>query len=120
MTVQDDPRDVSAETKMTLPEVWTTDSVDALSTSALFLSGLIMVTRNRWLAWPNLALSLNTLFNQHPLRTKGDTAGAGTSRMVAVSALIACYLPLVMIQGASTGSGTKTQTALPLPVDGAL
>ncbi|KAI0810780.1 hypothetical protein BC629DRAFT_1476225 [Irpex lacteus] len=144
-----------------------------------------MVTRNRWLAWPNLALSLNSMFNNHPLRTKGDSGGA-TGRMyvflffllvlvaslvastsccssrrhlwctldrssistrrhflsspcplptfppfpplipsyhcyvntaltvylrVAVSALIACYLPLIMLQPGRT----PTQTALPVP-----
>ncbi|KAI0085875.1 hypothetical protein BDY19DRAFT_895679 [Irpex rosettiformis] len=108
MTVQDDPRDASAETKMTLPESWTTD---APGTFSLFLSGLIMVTRNRWLAWPNLALSLNSLFNNHPLRTKGDSGGGATSRMIAASALVACYLPLFMIQPGRT----PTQTPLPVP-----
>ncbi|KAI0342629.1 hypothetical protein BDW22DRAFT_1296492, partial [Trametopsis cervina] len=98
----DDPRDASAETQMTLPVSWTTDSAGVLIMNtlgiALFLSGLIMVTRNRWLAWPNLILSLNSLFNQHPLRTKATYYSNLQSYRVAFSALIACYLPLLMIQ----------------------
>ncbi|KAH9968126.1 hypothetical protein BC827DRAFT_1122226 [Russula dissimulans] len=66
-----DPRDPSLESTFTLPDTWRTqDSVDGLATSGLFLAGLIMVTRNRFLAWPSLLLGLSAWLNQHPLRTK--------------------------------------------------
>jgi hypothetical protein len=62
---QDEPRDPSLETKVTLPKTWYRESngsfpqtlyvrlfcswysIDGLGTSAMFLSGLIIVTRNR-------------------------------------------------------------------------
>ncbi|KAK7683849.1 hypothetical protein QCA50_013227 [Cerrena zonata] len=66
----DDPRDPAAETKLTFPDSWQVESSDGLSASVMFISGLIMVTRNRFLAWPSLLMSINSIINQHPLRTK--------------------------------------------------
>ncbi|KAL7284584.1 hypothetical protein ACG7TL_001877 [Trametes sanguinea] len=98
----DDPRDPSAEAKLTLPEKWQTDSLDALSSSMMFVSGLIMVTRNRYLAWPALLLSINSVVNQHPLRTKEGGQGGLSVIMMGIAALLASYLPLMLI-----GPGTK-------------
>ncbi|KAL0570020.1 hypothetical protein V5O48_011939 [Marasmius crinis-equi] len=67
--VTDDPRDASLETPFTLPSAWRGESYD-LSTTGMMFSGLIMITRNRFLAWPAVMFGLNGLFNQHPLRNK--------------------------------------------------
>jgi len=104
----DDPRDPSAETKLVFPETWQGDSGDGLSASVMFVSGLIMVTRNRFLAWPSLILSINAVINQHSLRTKEGGNSPLSTLVLAVSALIASYLPLVLI-----GPNRQTQTPLP-------
>ncbi|KAH9921809.1 uncharacterized protein B0H18DRAFT_1020299 [Fomitopsis serialis] len=93
----DDPRDASAEVALTFPESWQTDSVDGFSATTLFATGLIMVTRNRYLAWPALVLSFNSMINQHPLRTKDGGTSPITSVLVAFSALVTAYLPLVTV-----------------------
>ncbi|KAI0717910.1 hypothetical protein C8T65DRAFT_640353 [Cerioporus squamosus] len=93
----DDPRDPSGEVKLTLPEAWQVDSVDALSQSMMFVSGLIMVTRNRYLAWPALLLSVNSVINQHPLRTKEGGQGTVSVLLLGFAALFASYLPLITI-----------------------
>ncbi|KAJ3561049.1 hypothetical protein NP233_g10436 [Leucocoprinus birnbaumii] len=69
---KDDPRDPYQEVVLTFPKTWYQESSDGLNSSGMFLSGLIMVTRNRFLAWPAVMFSLNTMFNQHPARSKGD------------------------------------------------
>ena len=66
---------------------------DGLGTSGMFLSGLIMVTRNRFvlfflptdfigftpnfrfIAWPALLFGINQLVNAHPLRSKEGSSG---------------------------------------------
>jgi hypothetical protein len=48
---------------------------DGLATSGMFLAGLIMVTRNRFLAWPATLIGINSLVNQHPMRQKESMAG---------------------------------------------
>ncbi|KAI0767427.1 hypothetical protein C8Q74DRAFT_1370216 [Fomes fomentarius] len=93
----DDPRDSQGEVKLSLPETWQVESVDALGSSMMFISGLIMVTRNRYLAWPALLLSINSVVNQHPLRTKEGGSGTASVIAIGVGALIASYLPLIMI-----------------------
>lgn len=97
---------------MSFPEKWRSDSIDGLSGLVLFLSGAVMVTRNRYLAWPNLLLTLNSLFNQHPLRTKEGSNNPGSALMICVSALIASYLPLLTVQQ----SRTPTQIPTPVPL----
>jgi len=82
---------------LTFPESWQTDSVDGFSATTLFATGLIMVTRNRYLAWPALVLSFNSMINQHPLRTKDGGTSPITSVLVAFSALVTAYLPLVTV-----------------------
>ncbi|TCD64882.1 hypothetical protein EIP91_003458 [Steccherinum ochraceum] len=106
----DDPRDASSETKLTFPETWQVDSSDALSASVMFVSGLIMVSRNRYLAWPALVLSINSAANQHPLRTKEGGNSPLSTLVLAVCALLASYFPMFMV-----GPGGR-QTQTPLPV----
>ncbi|PIL29045.1 hypothetical protein GSI_09093 [Ganoderma sinense ZZ0214-1] len=93
----DDPRDASAETKLTLPDTWLVDSMDPLGSSMMFVSGLIMVTRNRYLAWPCLLLSINSVINSHPLRVKEGSQAGVSVIMLGIGALLACYMPLIMI-----------------------
>jgi hypothetical protein len=75
-------------------------TLDGLNTSGMFLSGLIMVTRNRYvavqlltahfdyltdicslryLAWPSVAFGISGLTNSHPLRAKDGSGGAWSS-----------------------------------------
>ncbi|KAJ7031648.1 hypothetical protein C8F04DRAFT_1185806 [Mycena alexandri] len=109
--VIDDPRDASLETKFCLPATWYGESFDGLSTSGMFLSGLIMVTRNRYLAWPSVAFGITSTINVHPLRAKDGAGSAGqlSSLVLCLMALVGSYLPLLMIS-----NSTKT-TSSPLP-----
>ncbi|KAI0705338.1 hypothetical protein C8Q76DRAFT_164177 [Earliella scabrosa] len=93
----DDPRDAEGEVKLSLPETWPVESMDGLSSSMMFISGMIMVTRNRYLAWPSFVLSINSVINQHPLRTKEGGSGSASTLMLGVAAIVASYLPLIMI-----------------------
>ncbi|EMD36991.1 hypothetical protein CERSUDRAFT_84008 [Gelatoporia subvermispora B] len=95
---KDDPRDPAGEAKFTLPETWQVDSPDALSASIMFISGMVMVSRNRYLAWPALLASINSVINQHPLRTKDGGNSPTSTLMLAVCALISSYIPLFMMQ----------------------
>ncbi|KAF9011848.1 hypothetical protein BDQ17DRAFT_1233374 [Cyathus striatus] len=107
----DDPRDASLEVAFSLPPTWYQKAlVYGLNTSGMFLSGLIMVTRNRHLtciprllAWPAVLFSLNQLINQHPLRSK-DGAGGWSNMMLCISALVASYLPVFVITNPTTPS----------------
>ncbi|KAJ7823646.1 hypothetical protein B0H13DRAFT_2125018 [Mycena leptocephala] len=109
--VIDDPRDASLETKFKLPETWYRESFDGLNTSGMFLSGLIMVTRNRFLAWPAVLFGISSFINVHPLRSKdgGGAAGTLSSLLLCIGALVTSYMPLFMISNVS-----KT-TSAPLP-----
>ncbi|KAJ7846313.1 hypothetical protein B0H14DRAFT_933690 [Mycena olivaceomarginata] len=86
---------------------------DGLSTSGMFLSGLIMVTRNRFLAWPSVLFGISSTINIHPLRAKDGGSAAGRSpvscEILCVGALVTAYLPLFMI------SNTSKTTTAPLP-----
>ncbi|KAJ7130168.1 hypothetical protein C8R44DRAFT_665242 [Mycena epipterygia] len=108
--VIDDPRDSSLETKFTLPGTWYRESFDGLSTSGMFLSGLIMVTRNRFLAWPSVLFGISSTINVHPLRAKEGGGGTISSLLLCVMALLSSYLPLVMISNT-----TSKATSTPLP-----
>ncbi|PCH36915.1 hypothetical protein WOLCODRAFT_157605 [Wolfiporia cocos MD-104 SS10] len=114
MSTLDDPRDPKGEVPMTFPDTWQNDSADGFSATVMFVNGLIMVTRNRpprsYLAWPALLMSFNSMINQHPLRTKDGGQSPFTTILLAISALITSYLPLVLL-------GPKKQLAqTPLPV----
>ncbi|KAH9927965.1 uncharacterized protein BXZ73DRAFT_102473 [Epithele typhae] len=107
-TPADDPRDASLETSLTLPETWQVESVDPLGQGMMFVSGLIMVTRNRFLAWPSLVLSINSVINQHPLRTKEGAQSTVSILLLGVGALLASYMPLFLISGAQKMSTPLT------------
>ncbi|KAK1231877.1 hypothetical protein PQX77_004992 [Marasmius sp. AFHP31] len=92
----DDPRDASLETKFTLPSNWYGDTTD-LSTTGMLFSGLIMITRNRFLAWPAVLFGLNGFFNQHPLRAKEGGGSQLQNLSLCVMALVASYIPLFMV-----------------------
>lgn len=108
IAVGDDPRDSTAEAPLTFPETWQNDQLDGFNASIMFGTGLIMVTRNRYLAWPSLVLSINSWINQHSLRTKEGGQSATTTVLLAATALLTSYLPLFMI------GPKQRQTALPL------
>ncbi|KAF4613284.1 hypothetical protein D9613_011173 [Agrocybe pediades] len=95
-SIKNDPRDASLETPYTTPNTWYRDSSDGLSTIGMFLSGLIMVTRNRYLAWPAVVFGINTVINSHPMRSKEGTSG-WSNLTLAVSALFASYIPVFVI-----------------------
>ncbi|EAU84071.1 hypothetical protein CC1G_06933 [Coprinopsis cinerea okayama7 len=95
-TKHDDPRDSSLETPVTPPKTWYLDTGEGVATSGMFLSGLIMVTKNRFLAWPSVLFGINTLINQHPMRSK-ESGGSWSNLLLCVSALIASYVPVFVI-----------------------
>ncbi|KAK7042377.1 hypothetical protein R3P38DRAFT_2890147 [Favolaschia claudopus] len=107
----DDPRDASLETKYCVPGTWYSENFDGIGTSGMFLSGLIMVTRNRYIAWPSVLFGISSAINVHPLRAKDGGGGAGTlsNLLLCFGALIAAYLPMLMI------SNVSNATTAPLP-----
>ncbi|KZT22305.1 hypothetical protein NEOLEDRAFT_1119873 [Neolentinus lepideus HHB14362 ss-1] len=113
MSNAEDPRDPSLERRLSFPRAWIADASDGASASGMFLSGLIMVTKNRYLAWPNLLFAINSAINRHPLRTKDSANPPFSSLMLAVFALFASYFPLFIITP-STSTG-ESQTSIPLP-----
>ncbi|KAJ7628559.1 hypothetical protein FB45DRAFT_918623 [Roridomyces roridus] len=102
----DDPRDASLETRYTKAPTWVGQDFEGLNTSAMFLSGLIMVTRNRYLAWPSLILGISSMINMHPLRAREGSTGSFSSLILSIGALIASYLPMLMVQNVSSATTT--------------
>ncbi|KAF9653681.1 hypothetical protein BDM02DRAFT_3107651 [Thelephora ganbajun] len=102
MSNPNDPRDASLETRVTFPKSWNRDEADALGSSNMMLSGLILITRNRLLAWPALLLAISGAVNQHPLRTKDGSTGI-TGLWFAISALIASYVPMILVTPPQVG-----------------
>ncbi|GBE83436.1 hypothetical protein BKA93DRAFT_357189 [Sparassis latifolia] len=96
-TVADDPRDSSAVSPLTFPDTWETDAPDGFSATVMFVCGLIMVTRNRYIAWPALMMALNTYFNRHPLRAKEGSSSPLGALGMAGGALVSSYLPMFLI-----------------------
>ncbi|KAK2460771.1 hypothetical protein APHAL10511_007241 [Amanita phalloides] len=94
---RDDPRDATLEAKFVLPNTWHRDGSDTLGSSSMFFAGLIMVTRNRFLAWPAVIFAINSLINQHPLRSKDGQAGAWSNLFLCATALLASYFPLFLM-----------------------
>ncbi|KAJ3535629.1 hypothetical protein NMY22_g6401 [Coprinellus aureogranulatus] len=94
--LKDDPRNAVLEQPYTLPRSWFLETGDGLASSGMFLAGLIMVTRNRFLAWPSVVFGINSLVNQHPLRQKDSAAGWSNTGLCFV-ALIASYLPFFVV-----------------------
>ncbi|EPQ51888.1 hypothetical protein GLOTRDRAFT_140829 [Gloeophyllum trabeum ATCC 11539] len=113
MSTADDPRDPSLERRLSFPRAWIADASDPSSASGMFLSGLVMVTKNRYLAWPNLLLAINSAINRHPLRTKDSANPPFSSLMLAVFALFASYFPMFLISPVS--SSAQAPQAVPPP-----
>ncbi|KAJ7747959.1 hypothetical protein DFH07DRAFT_1062656 [Mycena maculata] len=106
MSKIDDPRDASLEVKFGMPATWYRESFDGLNTSGMFLSGLILVTRNRFLAWPALLFGISSMINVHPLRAKEGGAGGLSSLILCLMALIASYIPMFMLSNAPRATST--------------
>ncbi|EJD51833.1 hypothetical protein AURDEDRAFT_158678 [Auricularia subglabra TFB-10046 SS5] len=104
MSAHDDPRDASLETRLSAPRSWIMGS-DAMSSLTMLVCGMVMVTRNRYLAWPAVIVSLAGVVNQQPLRTK-DGGSAWNSFFFSLSALLVTYMPMFLI-------APSTQTPLP-------
>jgi len=104
----DDPRNSALETPFVLPKTWNPESNDGASSTGMFLAGLIMITRNRYLSWPCLLFGITTLINEHPLRSDTKAQRGWSNLALCFFALIASYIPIFVI--------TKTATTTPLPV----
>ncbi|KAH8112378.1 hypothetical protein DFH11DRAFT_1728569 [Phellopilus nigrolimitatus] len=114
----DDPRATHLEARLTLPKTWTTGGAgeslslssprsltdraltrapaDGFSASSMLLAGVVMVTHNRFLAWPALLIGISAFFNQHPLRTK-DGGSSWQGLISGISALVMSYMPMVLV-----------------------
>ncbi|KNZ81057.1 hypothetical protein J132_03047 [Termitomyces sp. J132] len=63
----------------------------------MFLSGLIVVTRNRYLAWGSIVFAVSALINSHPRRAKEAGFQGWSTVFLCLSALFASYFPLFVI-----------------------
>ncbi|KIJ63638.1 hypothetical protein HYDPIDRAFT_92191 [Hydnomerulius pinastri MD-312] len=99
-----DPRDASREIRLTLPKSWYAESVDALGSMGMFLAGMVMVTRNRYVAWPVVVLAINGIMNQHPLRAKEGGSTPWATLLMAVFALVISHAPLFTFTDPTTGA----------------
>ncbi|KIM24841.1 hypothetical protein M408DRAFT_331514 [Serendipita vermifera MAFF 305830] len=102
--MSDDPRDPTLEVRISKPKTWVEDS-DAVGSFSMILAGATMVTRNRQLAWPSVAVALAGWVNQHPLRTKEGGSGIGPI-LFAFGALATSYLPMMVLQTTSSAKQT--------------
>ncbi|KZT43435.1 hypothetical protein SISSUDRAFT_1057827 [Sistotremastrum suecicum HHB10207 ss-3] len=96
MSQLDDPRDASLEVPLSPPRSWKTSEDSGTGGSAMFLSAAVMVTRNRYLAWPALFMALSNHFNQQPMRSK-DNNNTLISIMVSFFALLTSYLATFVV-----------------------
>ncbi|GJJ14696.1 hypothetical protein Clacol_008963 [Clathrus columnatus] len=111
MAPPSDPRDPSLEVPLTLPKSWTKDN-EGLAALSMLLSGGVMVTRNRYFAWPALIFALSGYINTRPLRTK--EGGQGLSGIAfALAAMLAAYLPYLILPVVPPGS-SATHVNLPV------
>ncbi|KAH0831153.1 hypothetical protein J3R83DRAFT_13727, partial [Lanmaoa asiatica] len=99
-----DPRDASRETRLTLPKSWKAESVDAMGSMGMFFAGMVMVTRNRYVAWPVLILAINGVMNQHPLRAKEGGSTPWATLMMALFGLVISHAPLFTFTDPTTGA----------------
>jgi len=95
--MDDDPRNSALETPLVLPKNWHHEVNDGGSSSGMFLSMLIMVTRNRYLAWPSVLFGISTLINEHPMRSDTKTLRGWSNLVLCLSALVASYIPIFVI-----------------------
>jgi len=106
----DDPRDANLEVKLSIPKAWASPSYDVMPAIGMGVSGTVMMTRNRYLAWPAVLLGLNNYLNQKPISTKDDT-GSFQAIISGVAALMLTYFPMLIIPK----QPTPVQTPLPIP-----
>ncbi|KAF8842818.1 hypothetical protein BDN67DRAFT_965230 [Paxillus ammoniavirescens] len=98
------PRDSLRETRLTLPKSWQAESVDATGSLGMFFAGLVMVTRNRYLAWPVVILAINGVLNQHPLRAKEGGGTPWATLTMALFALVISHASLFTFTDPTTGA----------------
>ncbi|KAI6041530.1 hypothetical protein EDC04DRAFT_2565452 [Pisolithus marmoratus] len=98
-----DPRDPSREVNLTLPRSWRVESTDAFGSVGMFLAGIAMVTKNRYLVWPVLVLAISGVMNQRPLRYKDSGNSPWTNLAMAIFALIISHLPMFAFTDPRTG-----------------
>ncbi|KAG2347252.1 hypothetical protein BDR05DRAFT_928034 [Suillus weaverae] len=99
-----DPRDSTRETKLSLPKTWHAESADAMGSMGMFLAGLVLVSRNRYLAWPVALLALSSFMNQHPIRTKEGGSTPWTALMTATFALLVSHAAMFTFTDPVTGA----------------
>ncbi|KAH7106838.1 hypothetical protein BKA62DRAFT_765414 [Auriculariales sp. MPI-PUGE-AT-0066] len=99
---REDPRDSSAEVKLSLPRGWSKDS-EGYGSMAFTLSSMVMVTRNKFLAWPAVFLDAYTVINQRPLRSKDSNSTSSTLSMMgfAFVGILLTYMPAFIIQSST-------------------
>ncbi|KAI6014455.1 hypothetical protein PISMIDRAFT_672161 [Pisolithus microcarpus 441] len=98
-----DARDPSREVKLSPPRSWRVESTDAFGSIVMFIAGITMVTKNRYLVWPVLVLAISNALNQHPLRRKDGGSSAWTNLAMAIFALIISHLPMFAFTDPRTG-----------------
>jgi len=95
MVTQSDPRDPSLEVPLSLPKSWKQD-YEGMAALSMFLSGGVMISRNRYLAWPALLVAIAGYVSARPMRQKDG--GQGLSGILfALAAMFAAYLPLFFL-----------------------
>ncbi|KAH7931343.1 hypothetical protein BV22DRAFT_998542 [Leucogyrophana mollusca] len=104
MSSTTDPRDSSLETKLTLPKTWHAEAPDAMGSMGMFLAGMVLVTRNRYMAWPVLVLAIGGVTNAHPVRTKEGGSTPWATLAMAAFALIISHAPLFTLTDPATGA----------------
>ncbi|THU97490.1 hypothetical protein K435DRAFT_662666 [Dendrothele bispora CBS 962.96] len=103
---KDDPRDASLERPMRLPNNWYSESGDVFGTAGMFLSGMIMVTRNRYIAWPAILFGIYGVINQHPLRSKEGSGSPWSNLSLCIMALLASYMPMFIVNTRTQATST--------------
>ncbi|KAL4071776.1 hypothetical protein J3A83DRAFT_4236213 [Scleroderma citrinum] len=103
MSSNDPVRDSSREVKLTLPRSWNVESTDPFGSVGMFLAGMVMLTKNRYLAWPVLIIAINGVINQHPFRAKDGANNPWANLVMAVFALVMSHLPMFTFTDPKTG-----------------
>ncbi|KAI6145033.1 hypothetical protein BKA82DRAFT_4169587 [Pisolithus tinctorius] len=98
-----DAKDPSREVNLILPRSWRVESTDAFGSVGMFLAGVVMVTKNRYLVWPVLVLSISGVMNQRPMRYKDSGNSPWTNLTMAIFALIISHLPMLTFTDPRTG-----------------
>jgi len=91
----DDPRDPSLEVKLSVPKTWK-EAFDAFGSGTMLVAGIVMMTRNPFLAWPAFLFALSGFINQRPHTTK-DGGSATNALLFAASGLFITYMPKLFL-----------------------